>query len=406
MGGKLYHGALDVDRARERGLAGTIQSPGRGRSSTTVGDLFRGLGLGVAVFGLGLLVLRRQGRWSGPAGVAILVGASALLAAGVALAQKGGRTLDQMIGDLGDAAKAEQAAERIGQLGERAVDDLLDEVVDGTDELRRGWAIVALGEIGGAAADSGLEKVHNDPTVPLMIRTWAAAARLQMAKDTDRLVALANLTWSLPGLTRPFGLRAAELIGSPGSAAEAEKALILLSRVPQLQSELASIIVAIGEKPLVGVMMTSTDTNVRSMAASYLGSIGANGGNTVARTVLAALQFRASASAVPWSGGALFLPAIQWSTKDARSLTDRLLRWMVWAEENSQPDTARQIENNLRSAQLVNAAGYTAPPWGTTGVDAWLTAWSRVVGKKQITRILLQQKLTGSQRYQGLLDRL
>jgi hypothetical protein len=369
-------------------------------------DVFRGLGLGIAVFALGLFALRGTGRRSGPTTLAILIGASALLAAGAAFAQKGSRTLDQMIHDLGDAKKAEPTVDLIVQLGNRAVDDLLDEVVDGKSELRRGWAIIALGEIGGKAADDGLEKVHNNPNLPMLIRTWAAAARFQIVSTTDELLALTNLTWSLPGLARPFGLRAMALMGKISTAADAEKALKLTSQVPQLQTELAPLIMTVGDKHLVGAMMKSGDTNVRSLAAAYLGSIAANEGNTVARSVLSALTFRVKATAVPWDGGALFLPAIQWSKADARALTDRLLRWMLWADENGKADIARQIENNLRSAQLVNAAGYTAPAWGTTSTEAWLTAWNAVVGKKRITQILRQQKLHDKQRYRALLRKL
>ncbi len=402
IGGKLYHGALDVDREDE---TAAVLPRRRSGPVTTVGDLFRGLGLGAGVFVLGMLVLRRNGRRrAGPAAIAILIGTSALLAAGVAMAQKGSRTLSQMIADLGDEKQAEATVELIVQLGDPAIDDLLDEVVDGTDEVRRGWALVALGEIGGEKADKGLEQVHNNPNLPVLIRTWAIAARFSAAKDTATLVSLANLTWTLPGLTRPFGLRAAALLGTPSTAAEAEKALLLLATVPQLQAELAPVILAIGEKPLVEVMTTSGNVNVRSMAAAYLGSIGATDGNQVVKTVLRALQFSASAKTVPWDGGALFLPAIQWSKDDARALADRLIRWMVWAEAAGKPEIAQQIENNLRSAQLVNAAGYAAPAWGTNGSDAWLTAWSVVVGKKHIARLVAQQKLTD--RYKALLDKL
>lgn len=409
QGGVLYHGELDVDTAGgdKTAAVGPVRTPAR-RAALAMRDVWGGVGLGALVFAIGLVALRRPGRRVGPIALAILAGLSALLAAGVALAQDDGkaRNLAQLIGALGDAKKAEASSSAIAKLGDRALDELFDEIVDGKSDLRRGWAIVTVAEIGGEPARAGLEQVYNNPNLPMLIRTWAAAARLELVKDADGLLALSALTWTFPGLTRPFGLRAMALIGDVKSMAEAERALKMVATVPQLASDLAPVIMGIGEKHLVGAMLTSTDGNARSTAAAYLGSIGATDGNHVAASVVAGLAFSPKADKPRWAGGALWLPSLAWKQKEARALCDRLIRWLVWAEEHQDTTSASQIENNLRNAQLAGAAGYTVPDWNSQGSVAWLRVWAPVVGKPAIVKLLKQQNVHGAVRFRPLLDQI
>ena len=154
-----------------------------------------------------------------------------------------------------------------------------------------------------------------------------------------------------------------------------------------------------GSKPLVGAMVKSTNQNVRRMAAGYLASVQGD----VASQVIKAYAFRKGAKKVPWDGGALFLPGIKWSKKDARALVGNLIRWHLWAEINGKQDLQKQIHNNLRSVQLVRAAGYRNPSWQPIGTDKWLQTWGKVVGRRGIRAILKQQGVRWKRRYRAVL---
>ena len=68
-------------------------------------------------------------------------------------------------------------------------------------------------------------------------------------------------------------------------------------------------------------MTQSQDNDIRRIAAGYLGALANQGEATaVVEQVVEQLQFDVSADEVPWQGGALFVPSIQWSQDDARSL--------------------------------------------------------------------------------------
>ena len=58
---------------------------------------------------------------------------------------------------------------------------------------------------------------------------------------------------------------------------------------------------------------------------------------------------------MPWEGGPLFVPALQWKREDARDLAWELLAWMVFAERRDLGNLHSQIQNNLRSLQLAAA---------------------------------------------------
>ena len=56
---------------------------------------------------------------------------------------------------------------------------------------QRGWAIAALADISGQDVDEGLLGIHSDAKQSMLVRTWAAAARVKMtfpvSRDLERL---------------------------------------------------------------------------------------------------------------------------------------------------------------------------------------------------------------------------
>ncbi|MEM9494293.1 MAG: hypothetical protein AAGC55_34425, partial [Myxococcota bacterium] len=258
----------------------------------------------------------------------------------------------RLIAQLGDPDRAQAAAERLGRIGRAAIDPLLDDIADTTDTARKGWAIIALTEIASAqrsappcTGDAGRQSVrctvdrelttlHSNGRQPALVQTWAAAARVELARSLDELNTLSTLGNRFPAVRRPLGLRAVELAGRLRGDKAAEAMLLAAARNPQMGNELQGRILALGSKPLTRAMVRSGDTNVRRMAASYLGALANRGDKTVARRVVSALRFRPGAKAEPWQGGALFLPALKWSQADGRALVGNLLRWHLWAERN------------------------------------------------------------------------
>jgi len=66
----------------------------------------------------------------------------------------------------------------------------------------------------------------------------------------------------------------------------------------------------------------------------------------------------------------------------------------------------RQIQNNLQSIQLARVAGYQSPGFRYVSAAGWLIAWSKVVGKDGIEKILEAQGLSKNPKYTKILDNL
>ena len=78
---------------------------------------------------------------------------------------------------------------------------------------------------------------------------------------------------------------------------------------------------------------------------------------------------------------------------------------MLLAERTQDTGSIPQIENNLRSLQLANVAGYSFP--NSRGqVAPWLASWGQVVGKSGILLILLEQGALQVPEYQAVVDAL
>lgn len=366
-----------------------------------------GLGLGVCF--MLLAVGRRRRRASehrGAPWLALVLGVSmgaAVINMGVAHSVPA-LSLNHLIADLGDSKKAEAAIRSIKTFGESAVDPLVDEIVDSQDMVRIGWSIVALAEIGGAKADKELLKLHQSAAQPMLVRTWAAAARIDMAKSPEDVMKLMPLTGTFPSLQRPVTERILATLGNAQGEQAAEAMLAISARMPQLQSQLASRIVQVGASALVGAMVKSKDQNVRRMAAAYLATVAGKQPKQVAKAVIDAYRFSANVNQPPWHGGALFVPGMVWNKKHARALVDNLVRWHLWADLNGDNASKQQIHNNLRSLSLARVAGYQSPGWGSASTQQWLSLWGRIIGKKAMRSLLSQQGATD--KYRSVLSGL
>lgn len=276
---------------------------------------------------------------------------------------------------------------------------------NGENLPHRGWAIAALAEIGGTDVDEYLLDLHADDKQERVVRTWAAAARVSMTRSVNGLIEKAQLIQQFPALGRPIGMRIVEQMSEEGEEVDPEQMIKATIRVPQLQQGLAPAIIAFGPDKLTGVVYNADDNNVRRTAAGYLGTIANAGqGQDVVDEVIKSIQFDAQASDVPWKGGALFVPNVQWNKENARALVGNLIRWHVWCDMNKKQSEQQQIHNNIRSVALIQAAGYTNPGWQNVGTVEWLNAWKAAVGKEGIRDILEEVGALETAKYAGLLN--
>ncbi len=377
------------------------------RVRLTLGSLF-----GLAALGTFAMVF-----WRRP--TILLLGAILLgLAANTVIAEdtqdRAPSTPDEMIAMLKDSSTSEIAIESISQYVQASESNRdtmvqrLVEVARTDDHLpRRGWAIAALAEIGGQDVDEYLLDIQADEKQQMLVRTWAAAARVSTTRTVNGLIEKANLISQFPALGRPIGVRLVDQMTSADEPVDVEKVLEITMQIPQLQAALGPAIMAFGPEKLADRMLHAEDTNVRNQAAGYLGAI-ANQGQAaqVAEVVASKLQFDPQASQVPWQGGALFIPGITWGKEDARNLVGGLIRWHLWCDLNGKDEEQLQIHNNLRSLGLASAAGYQSPGWQNAPTSQWLLAWGNAFGKDELRQLLQEQNALDQKEYAAVLKRL
>ncbi|MEL7497073.1 MAG: DUF2330 domain-containing protein [Planctomycetota bacterium] len=290
---------------------------------------------------------------------------------------------------------------------DKIIKDLLKVVKSDENIAKRGWAIAAMAEIGGQDVDEYLLNVHADEKQKKVVRTYAAAARVSMTRTVNGLIEKANLIPQFPALGRPIGMRIVEKMSADDADVEPEKVLSVSIKVPQLNAALAPMIMAFGADKLTDVMIHAEDQNVRRTAAGYLAAMAQQGEkDAVSQAVIESLKYEPGAMSVPWEGGPLFVPGLQWKKEDATQLVAGLVRWHLWSDINGKQDELRQIHNNIRSLALAKAAGYQSPGWREANVQAWLKAWGSVVGKEGVQKILNEQGVADNPKYAGVLNEL
>jgi len=313
-----------------------------------------------------------------------------------------------LIDQLEDPKRASAAADALIALGEPAVPHLLGEAAEGQEMTVRGWSIVCLAEIGGTQADERLVQLQDDPKQPQLLRTWAAAARVEIADTNQQLVKLSVLVRQFPSLARPFGKKMTQKLESSDKDAKVstEELLQITLNVPQLNPALAPAILAQGSQPLIAAMMQSKTTNVRRQAAAFLGTLAAAKQQETVSEILAAYRFDPQAKTLPWAGGPLFVPSLKWTPDHAKTLTGDLVAWYLWCDVQGNKKQQPAIHNNLRSLRLARAAGYKSPRFRQVDAAGWLLAWGQVVGRPGIETILKQQSVDKEPRFQDVLKQL
>jgi hypothetical protein len=203
---------------------------------------------------------------------------------------------------------------------------------------------------------------------------------------------------------RPFRLTFSRFIN--GKGVKVKDLLAMASQNYSLRRLVAPTVLSRGSKPLLRLLVRAKDNRVRRLAAAYLATMARKKPRAMARSVIRLYRFVPNAKRVPWDGGALFVPWVQWKKGEAQKLVGHLLAWMVWSNERAKSAYQKQIHNNIRSLSLARIAGYRSPGWRQASVTQWIEIWGKAMGCEAVTAILRKQNLMSSGEYAPVLSRL
>jgi len=262
----------------------------------------------------------------------------------------------------------------------------------------RGWAIQGLSQIDAGPARAALQELATDADEDRLVRTWAWAALINDAADLDELSALSTEASGFAALERPISLRAVELAQD---GQDAISLLNLVSRFPTLAPALGPLLAKSDSSELVAAMLTARGNQARRQAASYLAAQGqgATKGAAMAATI-DGLRFERGDDKVPWAGGALYVPSIQWGRKAALDLVGELIAWHVYCDLNGLTQERSKVVNNLASVGLIRQAGLNRVGYQT---DQMLLNYGRVAGRSAVASILERTGARNHSRFDHIL---
>lgn len=271
--------------------------------------------------------------------------------------------------NLGDKATVAQTVGRLSEGDPEALRTITHILNDrNIDIASRGWAVVALGRINSAEGAAVVQEQLHAADDPLL-RTWLIAAQIKQAPTTTALAAISGANAAV--FRRPMS-EALKRTAANGSLAGL---LTLASTQTHLQGALVAPILAQGARALIREALRHPTDGGRRAAAAYLGTLAQRQGDgeKIGVAMAKALRFTPGKSA-PWTGGALFVPNINWSKTSGTLLVRELYAWMLYCENRGMSGYVRQVHNVLVSIGLTRAVGYRSG-----GSDA--TSWGRELGR-------------------------
>jgi hypothetical protein len=293
------------------------------------------------------------------------------------------------------ALNGSQELDMLLQQSRMSVADL-SQIAQQHDSMRvRGEAILSLAQRSGRAADEALATIQDSTEEPL-VQAWAAAARVQRARDSDSLMALVPMVAELPALGRPIQTKLREL--SDGSIT-VSAGLILLDSDPSLQAFLLPMMMEQSNRDVVEAMLTHSTITGRQTAAGMLATM-AQQDASVGADVAERMAFQPGSQAVPWQGGPLYIPSVGYSHNDARAIIIALASWHLHCDRSGDAEAMQQINNNLRSVGLLRRAGIRRLPHRT---DQLLTSVGQQLGSATLRDILHEHGLEQDSTYTRIL---
>ena len=293
---------------------------------------------------------------------------------------------------LNDSKTAPKGIDKLVGLGVTALPSLDEVLGRSKDSIAKGWAIQAIAKIQDPKAVALLKKTEADTKQDSLIRTWAAAAMIQLCTTTDELMDLVPLVQTYPALNRPIGLKLDSLSGGLNPL----QALELSLKVPQLQASLQSKILEGEPKILIEAMLTHADMKIRRQSASYLATMGRSNKGTIP-ALLKAYDFTPSAREILWKGGPLYVPSISWDKENGTALFAHLVSWYLFCDKKNLQQEKQQLYNNMRSVTLLGAIGM--PRYIRNDTSEILKAFVKVVGSRQLQIMLEEQGMKKKYEY-------
>jgi hypothetical protein len=151
-------------------------------------------------------------------------------------------------------------------------------------------------------------------------------------------------------------------------------------------------------------MAQAKDTNVARQATAYLATMAGKDRDAVAKAVIAKYKFDPKAKNVPWNT-ALYVPAINWGRDYGRDLVGNLISWYVWCDLNGKTQQIQQIHNNVAGVGIDQQVGYSSQAlFANPNTEGYLTEWGKLVGRKEIRRMLEEQGVADRERFKKIID--
>lgn len=303
-----------------------------------------------------------------------------------------------LVAAMEEKETAGAATEKLVAMGTEVVPTLRDVALHGEDIGARGWAITGLQQIPGPEAEKALLGIQEYGAAPELVRTWAAAARINRCGDLDCVMALAPLSQQYPALGRPIRLQVEAKGDQLGDLASALKAV---ATNPTLAEALTPIILAGGPEPLAEVMFSHPENEPRRLAAGYMGTLGQD--QRLHMDIAKLYAYTPGAETVLWEGGALYVPSLTWQKKEAQVLVGHLVSWHLYCDRTGLTAEKQQIYNNLQSINLHRPAGME---WPNQDTNALLVQYGKAAGRPALEKILAEHGVKDEDKYQGLLDQV
>lgn len=177
-----------------------------------------------------------------------------------------------------------------------------------------------------------------------------------------------------------------------------------MGRFPKLSTSLGPAVAKSDSAELAQAMLAAEGLQARRMAAGYLAAQGQGKTKRAAmNATVDALRFNRKASAVPWSGGPLYIPSIQWERNDAIELVGELVAWHIYCERQGWQAERQKVANNLASVGLTRRAGF-----GHMGYQSeqMLLSYGRVAGYQAAQAILVRTRTESQPKYTRVLAQL
>lgn len=164
---------------------------------------------------------------------------------------------------IGRSKSPEVVVDQLIQLGEPAITRLSYHARSGKDMAPRGWAILAIAQIGGERADVALAEIVKSKRQPELVRNWALAARVRNTATMEEVDEMVTLVRDHPATQRALFSRLKREM-----SAEAVFALALGN--PGYLSAVGPMLGEFSNEELAQVLVYSELARARQLAAQYI----------------------------------------------------------------------------------------------------------------------------------------